>query len=77
MSTIVITALKTTYRSMITASTDIDRFIIQLSTLMAVEKSSETNYRTRRVTGDDDNYQDCRPGLFDPASERNRIRSGY
>jgi hypothetical protein len=34
---------------MITASTDIDRFIIQLSTLMAAEKSSETNWRTRRV----------------------------
>jgi len=39
-STIEITSLKTTYRSMITASTDIDRFIIQLSTLMAAEKSS-------------------------------------
>jgi len=38
-----------TYRSMITASTDIDLFIIQLSTLMAAEKSSETNWRTRRV----------------------------
>jgi hypothetical protein len=49
MSTIEITALKTTYRGMITASTDIDRFIIQFSTLMAAEKSSETNWRTRRV----------------------------
>jgi len=34
---------------MITANTDIDLFIIQLSTLMAGEKSSETNWRTRRV----------------------------
>jgi hypothetical protein len=34
---------------MITARTDIDRFIIQLSTLMAAEKSSETNWRTRHV----------------------------
>jgi hypothetical protein len=49
-STIEITALKTTYRNMITASTDIDRFIIQFSTLMTAEKSSETNWRTRRVT---------------------------
>ena len=39
-STIAITDLKTTYRSMITESTDINRFIIQLSTLMAAEKSS-------------------------------------
>jgi len=38
---------------MITARKDIDRRIIQLSTLMAAEKSSETNCRTRRVTGDD------------------------
>jgi len=75
MSTIDITALKTTYRSMITASTDIDRFIIQLSALMAVEKTSENNSRTRRVTGDDENYHDYRPRLFDPANERNRIRS--
>jgi len=55
-STMEITALKTTNRSMITARTDIDCFIIQLSTLMAAEKSSETNCRTRRVTGNDDNY---------------------
>jgi hypothetical protein len=59
---------------MITESTDIDRFIIQLSTLMAAEKSSGTNSRTRRVTGDDDNYHDYRPRLFDLAYERNRIR---
>jgi len=59
---------------MITASTDINRFIIQLSTLMAAEKSSETNSHTRRVTGDDENYHDYRPRLFDPANERNRIR---
>jgi len=48
-SIIEITPLTTTYRSMITAITDIDLFIIQLSTLMAAEKSSETNWRTRRV----------------------------
>jgi hypothetical protein len=59
-STIETTALKTTYRSMITARRDIDHFIIQLSTLMAGEKSSETNWRTRRVTCDDDNYHDYR-----------------
>jgi len=43
---------------MITASTDIDRFIIPLGTPMAAEKSSESNPRTRRVTGDEDNYHD-------------------
>jgi hypothetical protein len=74
-STIETTALKTTYRSMITARRDIDRFIIQLSTLMAAEKSSETNWHTRRVTCDDGNYHDYRPRLFDLANERNRIRS--
>ena len=66
-----------TYQSMITARTDIERFIIQLSTLMAAEKSSETNRRTRRVMGDGDNYHDYRPRLFIPANERNRIRSRY
>ena len=76
-STIEITALKMTYRSMIIESTDIDRFIIQLSTLMAAEKSSETICHTRRVTGDDDSYHDYRTPLFDPANERNRIRSRY
>jgi len=60
---------------MINASTDLDRFIVQLSTLMAAEKSTETNCRTRRITGDDDNYHDYRPRLFDPANETNRIRS--
>jgi len=73
MSTIEITALKTTYRSMITASTDIGRFIIQLGTLMAAEKNSETDSRTRHVTGDDENYHDYWPQLFCPANERNRI----
>ena len=62
---------------MITASMDIDGFIVQLSTLMAAEKSSETNSRTRRLTGDDDNHHDYRPRVFDPANERNRIRSRY
>ena len=45
---------------MITASTDMDRFIMQLSTLMAAEKSTETNLRTRRVARNDDNYQEYR-----------------
>jgi len=54
---------------MITESMDIDRFIIQLGTLMAAEKSSETNWRTWRVTGDDDNCHDYRPRLFDSAND--------
>jgi len=62
---------------MITASPDINCFIIQLSTLMAAEKSWETNSRMRRVTSDNDNYQDYRPRLLDPANERNRIQSTY
>jgi len=77
LSTFEITALKMTYRSMVTARKDIDRLIIQFSTLMVAEKSSETNSRTRRVTGDGDNYHDYRPRLYDPAIERNRIRSRY
>jgi len=76
-STIEITALKTTYRSIFTTSTDIDCFIIQLSTLMAAEKSSETNGRMRRVTSNGDNYHDYRLRVFDPANERNGIRSRY
>jgi len=60
-----------TYRIMITESTDIDRFIIQLSTLMAAEKSTETICHTRRVTGDDNSYHDYRTRRFDPANERN------
>jgi len=72
-STIEITSYKTTYRSMITASTDIDRFIIQLTTLIAAEKSSETDSCTRPVTGDVENNHDYRPRLFDPANERNGI----
>ena len=71
------TAFQTRYRSMTTASTDLDRFNIQLSTLMAAEKSSETNRPTRRGTGDGDNYHDYSPRLFDPANERKRIRSRY
>jgi hypothetical protein len=46
---------------MITASMDMDCFIMQLNTLMAAEQSLETNSHTRRVTGDDDNYYDYRP----------------
>jgi len=42
-STIEITSFKRTYRSMMTGSTDIDRFIIQLRILIAVEQWSETN----------------------------------
>jgi hypothetical protein len=74
-STIAITDLKTTYRSMMTESTDINRFIIRLITMMAAENSSGTNSRTRRVTGDDDNHYDSRLPLLNPANERNRIRS--
>jgi len=60
---------------MITASPDIDHFIIQLSTPMAAEKISEANSHTRRVTGDDENYHDYTARRFDPANERNRIQS--
>jgi len=74
-STIEITALKTTYRRRITANMDIDRFIIQFSTLIPAEKSSESNSRMRRITSDDDNYQDYSLRLFELANERNRIRS--
>jgi len=45
---------------MITASTNIDRDIIQLSPLVKAEKSSDTNWRTRRIAGDDDDYHVCR-----------------
>jgi hypothetical protein len=76
-STIVITPFKTTYRSMITASTAINRCIIHLSTLMAAEKSLETNLRTRHITADDDNYHEYRPRQFTPANERNLVRSRY
>jgi len=75
MSTIEITHFKTTYRSMNTASTDIDHFIIQLSTLMAVKNDAETNSSTRRITGGDNSYHDNTPRLFDLANEENRIRS--
>jgi len=68
-STMEITALKTTYQSMITARMDIDDFITQLSTLMGTEKSSETNCRTRLVTGDHDNFHDyIRSGQSDKPS---------
>jgi len=77
MSTVEITALTTTYRSMITASTNIDCFIIDFCTLMAAEKSSETDCLTRQVTRNDDNYHDYRPQLYNPANERNCIRSRY
>jgi len=56
---------------MITASMDINRFIIQLSTLMAAQKSSETNCRMRHFTGNGDNYHDYRLRVFDPANEKN------
>jgi len=73
-STIETTAFQTRYRNITTASTDLDRYNIQLSPLMAAEKSSETNWRTRRVTGNEDNYHEYRTRRFDPAYERNRIR---
>jgi len=72
-----ITVLTMTYETMIGASTDIDHFIIQLSTLMVAEKSSETNWHMRCVTSDDDNHHGYRPQLFDPANDRNRIRSRF
>jgi len=69
------TAFETRYRRVITASTDVDRFIIQLSHFMAPRMSSETNWHKRRVAGgEDDNYHAYRTRLFDPANERNRIR---
>jgi len=69
ISTIEITALKPTYRRMISASMNIDHYIIQFSTLMAAEKSSETNWRTRRITGNDNNYHDYCPRLLDSAND--------
>ena len=59
---------------MITASTEINRFTIQVSTLMAAEISSGTNSRMRRVTGDDDNSHDYRPRVINPANEGIQIR---
>jgi len=47
----------------------VDQFIIQLSHMRAV-KSSTTNWRTRRVTSNDDDHE-YRTRLFDPANERN------
>jgi hypothetical protein len=71
MATIESIAFQTRYRSMTTASTDLDCHNIQFSPIMAAEKSLETNWRTRRVTGNDDNYHEYRTCLFDPAYERN------
>jgi len=62
---------------MITASTDVDRFIIPLGTLLAVVKSAETNSHMNHITSDNDNYHDYRLRLFDRANERNRIRWRY
>jgi hypothetical protein len=74
-STIETTAFHTQYRSMSTASTDLDHFNIQLSPLMTAEKSSETNCRTRLVTsGEEDIYPEYRKQLFLPANKGNRIR---
>ena len=70
MSTSEITTFKTTYRSLITVSTDIDLFIIQLGTLMAVEKSSETSERTRRIAKMSTIITNTG---FDPTNERHRI----
>jgi hypothetical protein len=76
-STIETTAFQRRYRSMTTANTDLDRFNIQLSPLMAAEKSSETHWHTRRVTGNDVNYHEYRTRQFDPAYERNQIPQTY
>lgn len=76
-STIQMTILKTTYWIRITATMDIYRFIIQLSTLMTMKKSSEAIWGMRCVTEDDNNYHDYRPSLCNPANGRNIIRSRY
>jgi hypothetical protein len=69
---------------MITASTDIDRFIIQLSTLTAAEKSSETNWRMKRVatmmtfittTGRNYSIWPMRESEYDRDIESNIIRT--
>jgi len=74
-STIETAAFKTRYQSMITARTDLDHFINQLSNVMVSRISSETNLHMRRVTGGkDDNCHEYKPRLFDPANVRNRIR---
>jgi len=73
-STIETAAFQTRYGSMTTASTDHDCYNIQLSLLMAAEKSSETNWRTRHVTGNDFNYHEYWTPLFNPAYDRNQIR---
>jgi len=62
---------------MITESMDIDHFIIHFSTRTVAEMSSETNWCTRHVTGDDDNYHNYGLRRFDPANARNRIWSRY
>jgi len=59
-STMEITALKTTYWSMITESLDINHFIIEFNTLMTADKRSETNWHMRRVTGNDNDYHKYR-----------------
>jgi len=48
--------LQMTYRSMITLSTDIDHCILQLSSLMAAEKFSETHWLTRHVTSNGNDF---------------------
>lgn len=59
-STSEITAFKMTYRSTITASRDMEHFVIQLSILMVVENISETNSRTRCIAHNEDNYHEYR-----------------
>jgi len=44
---------------------------------MAAEKSSENKCRMRCVAGDDARCLDYRTRLYDPANDRNRVRSRY
>jgi len=60
MSTILMSAFNVTYQSKITAGTDIDCFIIQLSTLVTVEKYWDTNWRMGHVVCNNDNYHEHR-----------------
>jgi hypothetical protein len=52
-STIEITTVKTTYKSLNTACMDIDQFIIQSSQVKAPMLSSETNWRIKYINSDD------------------------
>jgi len=57
-STVNTSAFRMTYWSMITVTTDIESSIIQLSSLMKAEKSSNIKSLQRNVTCDATNYYD-------------------